>query len=49
MAQNQRPQSIAELARNAQIEAVLEQMYGYFSREAPRRVTWTELAAQRPC
>ncbi|MDP5306410.1 hypothetical protein [Paracoccus spongiarum] len=47
MAQDKRPISIADMARNAQIEAVLDQMYGYFRREAAPRPVWTDLDTAR--
>lgn len=47
MAQKKQPQSAVELARSAEIDAVLDQMYGYFSRETPPRVVWSTV--ETPC
>lgn len=47
MAQDRKPASIAERAQNAQIDAVLDQMYGYFSREDRPRIVWTDLETRR--
>lgn len=47
MANDTKPQSIAERAQDARIDAVIEQMYGYFRREDRPRIVWTDLETRR--
>lgn len=47
MAQETKPQSIADRKRDAEANAALEQMYGYFTPEERRRPVVSELDARK--
>lgn len=47
MAQDSKPLSIAERARNSEADAALEQMFGYFSRDERSRPIVSELDARQ--
>ncbi|MCT4332080.1 hypothetical protein MU516_04245 [Paracoccus sp. YLB-12] len=47
MSQASKPQSIADRKRAQEAEAVLDQMYAYYSRDERPRIVVTEFDAQR--
>lgn len=47
MAKDSKPTSILERKKDAEIEAVLNQMYGYFTREEAPRIVWSDTGLRR--